>query len=78
MDGVEQEKAIAALDAGQDTAPVIVRVDVDQNLVYHVLKDLAVLQKESVEQKKAIAALGACTITAPVPIQRARLWLIVS
>ena len=48
-DGVEQEQAIAAVDASRVTAPPVTE-DVGQNLA-HVLKDLAVPHSEFVEQK---------------------------
>jgi hypothetical protein len=68
-DGVELTKAIVAWDAGENTAPAIPRIDVDQTSVCHVLKDFAALQMATVGQKKAIAALDAYLITAPAIVR---------
>jgi hypothetical protein len=58
--GVEQEKTIAASDAGPVTVPVTQRADVGHMLALsHVLKDLAVPNTIGVEQEKNIVAPNA-------------------
>jgi hypothetical protein len=55
-DYVEQDQAIVAADASQDTAPVT--ADVDQS-VAHVPKDFAVPKPDSAERETAIVAMDA-------------------